>query len=109
MLSISWMVSSPIFLLKKGLQTIHSNHTPETFESFLHSFMKEKKIEAAMHAFDLSMKRNPNNPLVMYHLAQAHIDSKDKEKAKKMIGKILEFEYLVPLKNDAKKLLQNIK
>lgn len=72
-------------------------------------FMKQKKMEAAKHSFDLSMNRNPNNPLVMYHLAQVHIEAKEKEKAKEIIAKILAMEYFVPLKNDAKKLLQQIK
>lgn len=72
-------------------------------------YSKQNKMEAAMHAFDLAMKKNPNNPLVMYHLASAYNVSKQSKKAEEMIEKILAFEYFVPIKSDAKKLLENIK
>jgi superkiller protein 3 len=73
----------------------------------IHS-LNQKKLEAAINSFNLALKKNPNNPLVMYHLALAYIQNKQKNKSIELLKRILTFEYLVPIKNDVKSLLSSI-
>ena len=70
--------------------------------------VQQKKIEPAINAFNMAMKKNPNNPLVMYSLALAYMKNKRTKEAIELLKTILSFEYFVPIKNQAKQVLRNL-
>ena len=67
-----------------------------------------KRVDDAVLHFEKAMKRNPNNPLAMYHMALAHIQKEKQGKAAQIIDDILAFNYFVPIKTRAKTLLNKI-
>lgn len=73
----------------------------------IHLSLKDK-IEPAINALNVALKKNPNNPLALYHLALAQVNSNQIAKAVDTLEKINKFEYLVPIKSQAKKLHQSI-
>jgi len=70
--------------------------------------MRLRRYEDAITEFKNAMNKNPNNPMAMYHLALALIQKDEKEKAIEIINRIISFDYYVPLKSSAKKLLQKL-
>jgi len=72
------------------------------------NLMYEQRIEDGMKFLEKSMHKNPNNPLAMYNLALGYIKFNQQEKAKKLINRLLKFDYFLPLKDQARKLLTTI-
>lgn len=72
------------------------------------NYIKLRKIEDAIRYLELSIQKNPNNPLALYYLALAYFQNNDKNQAVQMIDKVMAFEYFMPLKNQAQRLLKNI-
>ena len=72
------------------------------------NLMRQRKFDEAIQNLNASMKKNPNNPLGMYHLALSYVQTKEKDKALDIARRILLFEFFVPLKVQAKKLIQNL-
>lgn len=69
---------------------------------------RQKKIGDSIQNYDHTLTKYPNNPLAMYHMALALIQMDEKEKAGELISKIMSYEYLVPIKNLAKKLSKTL-
>ncbi len=72
------------------------------------NLMRQRKLDEAINNFKLAIKRNPNSPLAIYNLALAFIQIEEKKQAVELLKKIVSFEYLVPLKDQAKRLLQDL-
>jgi predicted Zn-dependent protease len=70
--------------------------------------MRERKIADAISQFKAVMKKDPNNPLAIYNLALAYIQSNEKKQASDMLNKIITLDYFAPIKEMAKKLIKNI-
>ena len=69
---------------------------------------RERRVEEAIHSFQHTLKNNPNNPLALYNLALAYIQTQSLEQAEKLLKSILGFEYYIPLKDQAKNLLNTM-
>jgi tetratricopeptide (TPR) repeat protein len=69
---------------------------------------RERRVEEAIHSFQHTLKINPNNPLALYNLALAYIQTQSLDQAEKLLQSILKFEYYVPLKEQAKHLLDTM-
>ena len=69
---------------------------------------RERRVEEAIHSFQHTLKHNPNNPLALYNLALAYIQTQSMVQAEKLLKSILQFEYYVPLKEQAKNLLNTM-
>ncbi|MBN2417388.1 tetratricopeptide repeat protein [bacterium] len=72
------------------------------------NLMYEKATEDGMNYLQMSMKKNPNNPLAMYNLALAHVKMHDPEKAQTLLNRILNFDYYTPAKEQAGTLLATL-
>lgn len=73
------------------------------------NLFRERKIEEAIHQFKLTLGKFSNNPLAMYHLALAYLQTDRGEQAKNLINKMLAFEQFIPLKIQAKKLNEEMR
>ena len=69
---------------------------------------RQQKIEDAIQSYKMTLKKYHNNPLAMYNLALAFLQTDEKEQAVRLINEILAFDCYVPLKNKAKKVLKNL-
>jgi tetratricopeptide (TPR) repeat protein len=67
-----------------------------------------KKTEESMHQFRLTLKKHPNNPLAMYHLAVAFVQQNEKKKAKDLLEKIKSMTMYAPVKEHSINLLQKM-
>ncbi len=63
----------------------------------------------AIAEFQDSLARDPNNPVINYHMGLAQYKNKDKLKAKEFLGKALELEPDFRGAGEARKVLQEIK
>ena len=72
------------------------------------NLLKQKKTNDAIHSLKYVLKKFPNNPLALYTLALAFVQNGNKADARILIEKLLNFEYFIPLKNQAKNLLRTI-
>lgn len=72
------------------------------------NLLRQRKIEDAIKNLTLALKKNQNNPLAMYNLALAYIQTEEKNQAAELLENILAFEYYAPIKGRAKKLLKNM-
>jgi len=73
------------------------------------NFLRERKLEAAIKNLQISIRINPNNQLALYNLALALFQTQENVKAIEILEKILTFEFFAPIKNQANKLLKNIR
>jgi tetratricopeptide (TPR) repeat protein len=67
--------------------------------------MRQRKLEDAIQQFKESLKKNPNNPFAMYHLALAYFQTGERDKAFPILESILSYDYFLPIKSQAKSLL----
>ena len=72
------------------------------------NLMYEQHLEEGMNYLQMSMKKNPNNPLAMYNLALGYVKFNDNEKAAALIKRLLKYDYHIPVKEQAEKLLATI-
>ncbi len=70
--------------------------------------MRQKKINDAIENLNEALKKDPNNPLALYHLALTYVQNKEKNQALKFAKKVMDIEYYTPMKGQAQKLLKNI-
>jgi len=96
-----------IEVLKKAIEMGKKDSLTWTLQGV--NLMRQRKFEDAINLFKLAMNKNPNNPMAMYYLALSYIQIEENDSAVELLHNILNFEYYVPIKGQAKKLIQNLK
>jgi len=66
------------------------------------------KVTDSINTLNLALKKNPNNPIALYNLAMAYMKLEEVDKAVNILNEMKRFQYYVPLKENAKKLLRKI-
>jgi tetratricopeptide (TPR) repeat protein len=71
-------------------------------------FLRLRNLNEAEKSFNEAIQMNQNNPLASFNLALTLIQKDENEKAISLLESIQEYEYHVPIKEKALKLLKNI-
>ena len=73
------MPTEALDALKKAIEL--GKNDPLTRTLYGINLLRKRKAETAIAEFNTALKRDPNNPLAMYHLALTHIQSNQKNEA----------------------------
>jgi len=95
-----------IQVLKKAIEMGKKDALCWTLQGI--NLLRQRRLEDGINDLKRAMKKNPNNPLAMYNLALAYVQTNEKDHAVELLEKVLDFEYYAPIKRKAKKLLTNL-
>ena len=67
--------------------------------------IRANQREEAAPFFRIALKRNPSNPLAMFHYGELLLSMNEKSKAIALLNKVIKLEYFAPVKEQAKRLV----